>query len=205
MPSTTDRPAPATDQQLVEDARDLAARLLAGSGARWRHVRAAAGRAAVAAPAVPPGDRSLLLAAAWLHDIGYAPALLRTGFHPLDGALYLRRHGWPPLVVALVAQHSEARSVAALRDLSGPLAEVTGDVAVPGPLADALTFADQTAGPDGRTVSVEERLADTLRRHGPDSYSGRAHAERAPAIRAAVARTERRLRAVPPPRERGPG
>jgi hypothetical protein len=32
------------------------------------------------------------VAAAWLHDIGYAPAIAEsgTGFHPLDGARYLR-------------------------------------------------------------------------------------------------------------------
>ena len=34
-----------------------------------------------------------LVAAAWLHDIGYAPELVETGFHPLDGARYLRREG----------------------------------------------------------------------------------------------------------------
>ena len=31
-----------------------------------------------------------MTAAAWLHDIGYAPAVDDTGFHPLDGARYLR-------------------------------------------------------------------------------------------------------------------
>ena len=39
-------------------------------------------------------DRRLLLAAAWLHDIGYAPTVRKTGFHPLDGGLYLRDHKW---------------------------------------------------------------------------------------------------------------
>jgi hypothetical protein len=34
-------------------------------------------------------DRSSLIAADCVHDIGYAPALQRTGFHPLDGAFYL--------------------------------------------------------------------------------------------------------------------
>ncbi len=31
-----------------------------------------------------------LVAAAYLHDIGYAPELAITGFHPLDGARHLR-------------------------------------------------------------------------------------------------------------------
>jgi hypothetical protein len=34
---------------------------------------------------VPAADRPVLIAAAWLHDIGYAPGLPETGFHPLDG------------------------------------------------------------------------------------------------------------------------
>jgi aminoglycoside phosphotransferase (APT) family kinase protein len=33
--------------------------------------------------------------AAWLHDVGYAPAVVATGLHPLDGARYLRNEGWP--------------------------------------------------------------------------------------------------------------
>ena len=33
------------------------------------------------------------MAAAWLHDIGYAEELLDTGFHPLDGARFLASAG----------------------------------------------------------------------------------------------------------------
>jgi hypothetical protein len=37
------------------------------------------------------GDRSELIeAAAFLHDIGYSSVVRSTGFHPLDGARYLR-------------------------------------------------------------------------------------------------------------------
>ena len=34
---------------------------------------------------VPPEGVDELVASCWLHDIGYAPALRYTGFHPLDG------------------------------------------------------------------------------------------------------------------------
>ncbi|WP_406239339.1 hypothetical protein [Nocardia sp. NBC_01009] len=30
------------------------------------------------------------MTAAWLHDIGYAPDIARIGFHPVDGAEFLR-------------------------------------------------------------------------------------------------------------------
>lgn len=180
---------------LVEDARDLAEQLLAGTGDRWQHTRAVARTAADAAGAVPEADRPALVAAAWLHDIGYASALHRSGFHPLDAAWYLQDRGWPPLVVGLVAHHSGARFVAAVRDLA-PLLEPFADrSSVEGPVTDALTYADQTTGPDGRAMDVEERMADMLRRHGPDSPNVRCHPERGPVLRAAVHATAERLRA----------
>ena len=51
---------------------------------RWAHVRGVAARARSLAP-VLGADADLLEAAAWLHDIGYAPGLAATGLHQLDG------------------------------------------------------------------------------------------------------------------------
>ena len=56
---------------------------------RWAHSQGVAGRARGLAP-VLGADADLLEAAAWLHDIGYAPGLTLTGLHQLDGAQYLR-------------------------------------------------------------------------------------------------------------------
>ena len=56
---------------------------------RWTHVQGVAARARGLA-AVLGADADLLEAAAWLHDIGYAPGLAVTGLHVLDGARYLR-------------------------------------------------------------------------------------------------------------------
>ncbi len=95
LPAGADR-GPAQDHHdplhahpLVAGARRLAGELLGELGDRWRHSEAVADRAATAAPAVEAGDRPVLVAAAWLHDIGYAPILRRSGFHPLDGAWHL--------------------------------------------------------------------------------------------------------------------
>jgi putative nucleotidyltransferase with HDIG domain len=186
------------DPLLVAESRWLAAGLLCVSAKRWQHTRAVARRAALAAGAVGPADRQLLVAAAWLHDIGYAPDARRTGFHPLDGALYLQEQDWPPTIVGLVAHHSGARFVARVWGLEQLMRTFDADVNARGPLADALTYADQTTGPDGRLVDVDERLAEMLRRHGPDSPNARVHAQRASAIRAAVHRTEQCLRRMPP-------
>jgi HD superfamily phosphodiesterase len=71
----------------IDDAARLAESKLAGPlPRRWRHVRSVARRARWAAKELSLSDD--LVAAAWLHDIGYAPDLAETGFHPLDGAAF---------------------------------------------------------------------------------------------------------------------
>lgn len=186
----------ALDDELVEQARQLAAQLLAtvdDDGRRWRHTQAVAERAAEGCDAVAPEQVNLLLAAAWLHDIGYAPAIARTGFHPVDGAAHLERSLWPPALAGLVAHHSGARYVAGVRQLGHLLEPYARPGYWSGPVADALTWADQTTAPDGRRVTVQERIAEVLERHGPGSAQARCHAQRGPALIGAVRATEDRL------------
>jgi len=68
-------------------------------------------------------DADLLEAAAWLHDIGYAPGVAATGSHPLDGARYLRdaQHAGA-MLCRLAAQHSCAIIEADDRRLADVLA-----------------------------------------------------------------------------------
>src|SRR6476661_4600072 len=69
-------------------AREIARRVLADAlPDRWAHTQGVAGQARAVGP-VLGWDTDLIEAAGWLHDIGYAPALAATGFHPLDGARY---------------------------------------------------------------------------------------------------------------------
>lgn len=175
----------------VHRARDLAQRLLMDQPERWRHTIGVARQAERVADTV--GSRSegdILLAAAWLHDIGYAAALRDTGFHPIDGARHLQTLGWPSKIVGLVAHHSAARCLARARGLAGQIACFTQESS---PASDALIYADQTVGPNGRVITVEQRLADMLRRHGPDSPNASVHAEREPLLRLAVHRVQQRL------------
>src|SRR5205085_7625190 len=90
----------------VDGARQLAWSLLADLPERWRHTVGVAQRAAELAGAVDAEELDWVVAAAWLHDIGYADPIRDTGFHPLDGARFLRRDGWADRVNALVAHHS---------------------------------------------------------------------------------------------------
>ena len=88
---------------------------------RWAHVQGVASRARSLAP-VLGADADLLEAAAWLHDIGYAPGLAATGLHQLDGARYLRdaQHA-DAMLCRLVAHHSCAIIEAGERGLADVL------------------------------------------------------------------------------------
>lgn len=181
----------ATDPTLVPRARQLAKGLLrTPMRERWQHTQGVAKRAVELAGTVPAADRSVLVAAAWLHDIGYSPAIRRTGFHPLDGALHLRRKRWDPRVVALVAHHSGARFVPVERGFADLMAQFEFEESV---LTDALTYADQTVGPGGRRMTVEYRIAEAIARHGPDSPNARARVDRVPYLLAVAERVESRL------------
>lgn len=175
------------------DARDLARGLLSEAlPRRWAHVQGVARQAESVATAL--GEPGTLIAAAWLHDIGYAPAVKDTGFHPLDGARYLRRLGVDEDVVCLVAHHTCALAEAAERGLDGVL--VSGFAAGDPVLHDALCFADMTTSPDGELVDAADRLAEIQARYGPGDLVTRFIDRARPEILAAVARTRERLAAA---------
>ncbi|HVV08931.1 HD domain-containing protein [Amycolatopsis sp.] len=170
---------------LTEWARCTAKRLLARSlPRRWAHSQGVAGRAAAIGWALPEGEREVLVAAAWLHDIGYAESLVRTGMHQIDGARFLLRQRVPERICALVAHHAGAAAVAELTGLSAQLAEFRDER---GRVRDALWYCDMTTGPTGRPVSFEGRMAEIRSRRGPADPVVRAleinGAERAAAVR----------------------
>lgn len=189
------------DPVLIAKARGLAKKLLRKElPEQWLHTQGVASRAAEFATTVAPEDRSVLIAAAWLHDIGYASAVQDTGFHPLDGGLYLRADGWDDRLAALVAHHSGARFVPVERGFGLMMAEFDfEDDAV----SDALTYADQTVGPNGRRMTVPYRIAEAITRHGPDSPNARARVDRVPYLLAVADRVEQRLANSQPGRTSG--
>lgn len=178
---------------IVRAAAGLAEELVSPLGRRWTHVQAVAARAAELTPASALQERPTLLAAAWLHDIGYSPAIADTGLHPLDGARHLLAEGWPPSVVNLVAHHSAARYEAAERGLSHELAEFPFEVSA---LQDALDTADLTTGPDGRPLTFDERMDEIMQRYPADHLVHRFWLVARPVEAEAVRRTEARLTAT---------
>lgn len=174
----------------VDVARMLAEVLIGGLGDRWVHTIGVAQRAEELSVTVESAEREVLIVAAWLHDVGYSPALRVTGFHPLDGAMYLHQRGWPNRVCALVGHHSGARFVARALGLDQALSRYPYEQSC---VSDALTLADQTTGPQGQGMSIDERMAEMLIRHGDDSVHAKIHHLREPQLRAAAERVQRRL------------
>jgi hypothetical protein len=91
----------------------------------------------------------------------------------------------------LVAHHSGARFLAAARGLADELAAYPDHG---GWVTDVLTYADQTVGPGGESVSISRRHEEMLRRHGPDSWHAEVDHLRWPYLQAVADRVEHRLR-----------
>jgi hypothetical protein len=159
---------------------------------RWRHVRAVASRAQEAAPLLDgQDDRVTLVSAAILHDVGYSGLIAQTGFHPLDGARYLRSIGVPDRLCALVAHHSCAYLEAEIRGRSAELAEWEDEQTV---LRDILWWADMTTTPDGEQTNVHDRIAEIQKRYGPEDLVTFFIRQAETELVAAAQRTEDRLR-----------
>lgn len=163
---------------------------------RWAHSQGVGRRAASLAPVL--GEHAELLhAAALLHDVGYAPRLANAGFHPLDGARFLRdEHNADAQLVRLVANHSCALLEAAQRALDTALA--TEFPLLPDHrLVDALIYCDMTTTPDGELTTAPARIAEILNRYGPDSLVARFIHQATPEFRTAVTRIESLLASRP--------
>lgn len=189
--SKSQGPVASTAMELVTEAREISEKFVKPLGRRWEHVQAVAARAHELEHAVPDSQRPALVAAAWLHDIGYSPEIGHTQFHPLDGARYLKSKNWPDVVVNLVAHHSGARFEAEQRGMSAELAEFPFEDSA---LLDTLVAADLTTGPDGARVSYDERIAEILSRYPSSDPVHQTWLLAGPVIREAIERTETRLR-----------
>ena len=154
---------------LVAWAADEAEHRLSPLGSRWAHTQGVVARAQVLARRVPQSEREALIAAAYLHDIGYADDVRETGFHPLDGALWLRAHGHDRLA-SLVAHHTGAWFEAEARGMVDALKEFAEEQSA---VADVLTYCDLTTDPDGREVTPSARFAEIDGRYGGDSEVAR--------------------------------
>ena len=178
--------------QEAEHAEEIARKLLEKPLARrWAHTQGVAAQARMLA-AILGDEAHLIEAAAWLHDIGYSPALVATGFHPLDGARYLRDvQNAEDILCRLVANHSCAIIEARQRGLANEL--ISEFPRVDPALEDALTYCDMTTAPDGLPVCVQNRLSEIVKRYGPFNVVTRFITRAKPNLIASVGRVSGRL------------
>ncbi|MEU5179795.1 HD domain-containing protein [Streptomyces longwoodensis] len=180
---------------LTEWAYPLAESLLAEPlPRRWQHCLGVAERARTIA-LILDQDADLLEAAAVLHDIGYAPDLAKTGFHPLDGARYLRDvAGTDERVVNLVAHHSCSWLEADARGLRAELDEEFPRESEH--LNDALCYCDMNTTPDGTPTNPVDRINEITGRYGPNSLIGKFIRRAEPEILACTCRVLERVAAA---------
>lgn len=178
------------DSDLVERAQTCSKDALQALPRRWAHVQHVAKTADSITTLIESEHALEIVAAAWLHDIGYAEPISNTGFHPLDGARYAEARGFSPIVVSLIAYHTGALVEAAERGLSTELSEISRP---PSELLDVLTFADLTTSPTGEPVNAQDRVSEILSRYEPSDPVHQAVTKSAPSLLAAVRRVEQRL------------
>ncbi len=179
------------DMNLVEVAAQHAKSLLTPLGNRWRHVQGVVEKACSVSRILEEKDRLYLVAAAYLHDIGYAPTLKKTRFHPLDGANDVLQAFGNKRLASLVAYHSEAQFEAELRGYDQALHEFPRERSA---VRDALTYCDMTTSPIGSNISFEERIADILHRYGNEDIVAQAIRQATPSLALDVERTQHMLR-----------
>ena len=160
---------------------------------RWAHVQGVARIASDVAPRLLSRDSDAVVAAAWLHDVGYSPSTSATGFHPVDGARFARSAGMPELVVSLIAHHSAAHAEAIERGLAAELAEFE---LPPSDVLDVVTYADMTTAPDGGRIDAETRVREILDRYSTDDPVHSAVSRSSVELLASVDRVNERLRLV---------
>ncbi len=117
----------------------------------------------------------LAYCAALLHDVGYLEELKVTGFHPIDGANFLSREGYPE-IAALIVCHSNSPEQAHIKKL--PEISISED-----PIAKLITYWDVQTKQGGELVSYDQRLEDIVARYGEESDVTRAHRMAEPRIR----------------------
>ncbi len=158
-------------------------------GRRWDHL-SRVGRTAEELAERSPLVTEALVCAAWLHDVGYAPGIVVSGLHPLDGATFLSQMGLPREIVNLVAFHTGALYEAEERGLADQLAAFTQPVADD---LDLLTMIDLSTAPDGSPMLDTDRITEILSRYEDGHPVNRAIRRSEPALRASSARGKHAL------------
>jgi HD superfamily phosphodiesterase len=174
---------------LIKWASEHATHYISSLGNRWLHVQGVVEQALRVGEIFDEEERSYLIAAAYVHDIGYAPELKQTGLHSIDGARWLRSHSQERLA-SLTAYHSGTWFQAQLHGFLPDLEQFPREQSM---LADALDYCDMTTGPAGARISFEERIQDILVRYPEPHIVAKATHQAKPSLSQAVKRIQQKL------------
>ena len=174
---------------LLQWASENATHYISPLGNRWLHVQGVVEQAIRIGAIFDGEERSYLIAAAYLHDIGYAPELKQTGLYAIDGALWLRSHKQERLA-SLTAYHSGTWFQAQLYGLLPDLEQFSPEQSM---VADALDYCDMTTGPAGARISFEERIQDILVRYPEPNIVAQATHQAKPSLSQAVDHIQQEL------------
>jgi hypothetical protein len=106
---------------------------------------------------------------AYLHDIGYSDKLVKTGYHPLDGATFCERSGYSKEVVSAVMFHSGAfedveRNFPDLMETYlGYKYYLSQKMNI---YIDLITYCDLHRSSSGKKVKLKERLEEIFKSYG---------------------------------------
>lgn len=120
-------------------------------------------------------DKQILVKAAELHDIGYSEKVIRTGFHPLDGYLYLKNKvDIHVAITVLLHSLSEELIKYQLEEVQAMFFkeyQVIKDIGSINQLyIDIISMADMIVDSHGSECTAEERYNDIVERYGKEDY-----------------------------------
>ncbi len=190
------------DSQLLRYSQDCARTLLESHApSAWERSSLAAAQAARVVEALDRPRGEMIISAAWLHAIGEAPSIPRTGFAAVDGAVHLLAEGWPTPVVNLVAHQGQARLIAPAYDATERLALFDRIQGWPSDILDYSITMSLTGSPEADPETCVRLAARAL----PPSLriTARDRAERERRLRRAVDRVNSALIASRSPTPQG--
>lgn len=147
---------------------EVLATLLAKEPRRLKHSLGAERFMSVLAPQISDDPETIdrLLTAALFHDVGHASRLRVTNFHPLDGAIYLSRAQANSDIVEATLFHGAAKRPAATHPRAASVYSLLAG-REPSLFCDAVDLCDLRTSPNGKPITVSERVAEVVRRYGP--------------------------------------
>lgn len=150
---------------------ELAASFFPADSTRLAHMRQASktARRLVSQMNYDSETAQKIVTAALFHDVGYSEKLNKTGFHPLDGAVYLAHCNAPEDMIMAVLWHSstpiEIENMPEMKRIYSQFPAPNYDC----PIHKTVAYCDFRTSPVGESYSFGQRIVELENRFGMDS------------------------------------